>query len=370
MSLHLIYSFTFSSPQEIVKQIYPFITIFQSSLDNNDISLDENNTKDENPTIFDIPVGEVVNIIISSGMGWSKRRNGRSYDSLNGYGNVIGFLSKKIVDFASCNRKCRQCDLGHTKNYHDCRKNFEGSAKAMEPDAGAHIVNNSTILQKAAVSARVIIGDENSSTISNVRKNRTEKIFKLADKNHLNKHFVTEFYQLQKEFNEMKPKKVIPRLKKCFGYAVAQNKGNSIQLADAVRQIPYHVFGNHDNCGQWCHRNSSNENDNGKKQTILLKDARLCNKLQQIFLEYANNAAKFSISASSQANESVYNIMAHKAPKNRCYSLSETADFRFASAVCAKNDGESHLLHVMSKLSISSGKHTKSFVARRDQKRF
>ncbi|KAK0170513.1 hypothetical protein PV328_008351 [Microctonus aethiopoides] len=176
-------------PQEIVKEIYPFITALQSSLDNNDILLDENNTKDENPTKFDIAVGE--------------------------------------------------------------------------------------------------------------------------------------------------------------------NKGNLIQLADALRQIPNHVFGNHDNCGQWCHRKSSDENNNGEKKTILLKDARLYNKLQQIFFKYANNAAKFSIAASSQANESMNNIMAHKAPKNRCYSLSESADFRLASAVCAKNDGEGHLLHVMTKLSIS-----------------
>ncbi|KAK0073244.1 hypothetical protein PV325_010035, partial [Microctonus aethiopoides] len=132
------------------------------------------------------------------------------------------------------------------------------------------LVNNITTFQKASVSARVLIGDEDSSTISNVRKSRSEIIFKLADNNHLNKHFVTELY------------------------AVAQNKGNSIQLADALRQIPDHAFGNHDNC-----------------------NAKLYNKLQQIFLTYANNAAKFSIAASSQANESVNNIMAHNAPKNR-----------------------------------------------------
>ncbi|KAK0071607.1 hypothetical protein PV326_001052, partial [Microctonus aethiopoides] len=91
-------------PEEMVKEIYSFVTVLKSSLDDNEILLDEiNNTKDENSTKFDIAVEEVVNIIISYDMGWSKRGNSRSYDS-------------------------------HPKNDHDCRKNFEGSAKAMEPD--------------------------------------------------------------------------------------------------------------------------------------------------------------------------------------------------------------------------------------------
>ncbi|XP_048514966.1 uncharacterized protein LOC125501887 [Athalia rosae] len=253
---------------------------------------------------------------------------------------VIGFLSEKILDFSSRNRKCRLCDLGHKKDDHDCRKNFEGSAKAMEPDVGAQSLNNSTILQNASVSARVLIGDEDSSTIANVRRNREEKIFKLADKNHLNKHFVNELYRLQKQFTEIKQRKTIPHLKKCFGYAVSQNKGNAAQLADALRQIPDHAFGNHENCGKWCSRKSNDD----KKQKILLKDAALYNKLKQIFIKYANNAAEFSIAASSQANESVNNIMAHKALKNRCYSL-----------------------NVMLKLNVSPSKFTESFTVKADK---
>lgn len=74
---------------------------------------------------------------------------------------------------------------------------------------------------------------------------------------------------------------------------MSQNKGNASQLADALRQIPDHAFGNHENCGQWCSRKSNDD----KKQTILLKDAELYNKLKQLFIKYTNNAAKFSIAA-------------------------------------------------------------------------
>ena len=94
-----------------------------------------NNNSKELDKIF----GDAVNIIISYDMGWSKRRNGRSYDSLNGYGAIIGFLTGKILDYQTRNRKCRSCGLGKLSNTHDCRKNFYGSAKAMEAHVGGKI---------------------------------------------------------------------------------------------------------------------------------------------------------------------------------------------------------------------------------------
>lgn len=89
-------------------------------------------------------------------------------------------------------------------------------------------------------------------------------------------------------------------------------------------------------------------------------------KLKEIFSRYADNAYKFSVAASSQANEILNNIMAHKAPKNCCYSRSESSDYRFASAVCSKNVGETALVTVQEKLRLSPGKHTASYAARKD----
>ncbi|XP_057338486.1 uncharacterized protein LOC130676349 [Microplitis mediator] len=62
-------------------------------------------------------------------------------------GCIIGFLSGKILDYATRNRKCKLCSNGHPKTDHDCRKNFHGSAKAMEPNVGAALVNDSEILK-------------------------------------------------------------------------------------------------------------------------------------------------------------------------------------------------------------------------------
>jgi len=187
-------------------------------------------------------------------MGWSKRGNGKSYDSLNGYGAIIGFLSGKILDYTTRNRSCVYCDKGHNKTDHDCRLNFHGSAKAMEADAGAELVNDSKILKEVGLNVRVIIGDEDSSTVAAIRKGSKEIIHKLADKNHLVKHFVSELYGLAKMHKEINGKGVIPHIKKCFTYAISQNKGKSSELADTLRSIPDHLFGRHENCKEWCQR--------------------------------------------------------------------------------------------------------------------
>ncbi|CAG5090776.1 Protein of unknown function [Cotesia congregata] len=61
--------------------------------------------------------------------------------------------------------------------------------------------------------------------------------------------------------------------------------------------------------------------------------------------------------------------MAHKASKNMCYSLSESSDYRWASAVCTKNDGEQYLSTVKEKLNLSPGKNTEPYAANRDSQR-
>lgn len=71
---------------------------------------------------FDRDFVAVVNIIISYDMGRTKRGNGRSYDSLKGYGTILGFLSVKVLDCATRIRKCGKCDRGCTKS-HNTRKN-------------------------------------------------------------------------------------------------------------------------------------------------------------------------------------------------------------------------------------------------------
>lgn len=345
-------------PPEIIDDIYPHMEILRSSADLND--------RDR----FDACLGSVINIIVSYDMGWSKRGNGRSYDSLNGYAAIIGYLSGKVLDYTTRNRQCIYCDAGKDKKDHDCRRNFEGSAKAMEADAGVELICKSLILREVGVKPGVVIGDEDSSLQVAIQKYLAKikdggKVHKLCDRNHLTKNFGKDLYALADIYKLLKKKGVIAHLKKLFKYAIAQNKGASVELRKTLESIPNHVFGLHKNCSQrWCKR----QNDSSK-QTITLVGNPLKSALTGLFNKYAQNSYKFSVAASSQSNESLNNMIAHKLPKNRCYSKTAASDYRVASAVLVKNEGEKCLLDLRTKLGLLPGEFTSTYARRYDNSR-
>jgi len=133
------------------------------------------------------------------------------------------------------------------------------------------------------------------------------------------------------------------------------------KLAIQLKKIPDHAFGNHENCGDWCKPK--------EKHTINLSDQALYQELVQFYNKYAANAHKFSMLASSQANESFNNIVANKAHKNKCLSRSAACDFRVANSVCVKNDGESSILNVQERLRLPRGSHTAKYAFQSDCKR-
>ncbi|TGZ39745.1 Uncharacterized protein DBV15_10868 [Temnothorax longispinosus] len=66
--------------------------------------------------------------------GWQKRGTGHCYNSLTGHGSLIGYYSGLVLAYATRTKKCTMCEKGHEPSDHDCRLNFDRSAKAMEPD--------------------------------------------------------------------------------------------------------------------------------------------------------------------------------------------------------------------------------------------
>ena len=82
-----------------------------------------------------------------------------------------------------------------------------------------HLINHSDILKEVKLQFRVIVGDEDSSMISVVRKDRPDITFyKLADKNHLAKNFTSELNEMQPMFKELKKKGAISNITKFFLY--------------------------------------------------------------------------------------------------------------------------------------------------------
>ena len=310
-----------SRPAEILDELYPELQTLYSSRNPEVKEMSPQSVKN-----FDAAVGNIVHIIVSYDMGWSKGGNGKSYNSLNGYGTIVGFLSNKILDYGTRNRKCKRCDSGHSPNDHNCRKNFEGSAKAMEPHLGAELVNKSKVLKSCRLDVRAVVGDDDSSTISAILHGSVHKIFKLSCRIHLGRNFVKGLYKLKKnkKYSVLGKKGVIAHLKKCFSYALAQNVGNTKKMKASLLSIRDHVYGQHENCGDWCHR------DQLKKGTITLKNHDLHSALYHHLSKYANNASKFSVAATSQSNENFNGVVAHRMPKGRSYSLSASGDYRVA----------------------------------------
>lgn len=173
---------------------------------------------------FDVHVLEVINIIVSYDMGWSRRSTGRCYDSHNGYGAVIGLLSGKVLDYRTRNRKCNKCDNGHDPKDHDCQKNYSGSAKSMEGDVIADLVNNNVALKNDKMEIRVVIGDKDAVAIDKIRKGSKKKIFKFADRNHLKKNFVKKLYEMKQKHREFNNKSVIKHIKKLFNFPFIRTK--------------------------------------------------------------------------------------------------------------------------------------------------
>ncbi|XP_066593220.1 uncharacterized protein [Prorops nasuta] len=309
---------------------------------------------------------EVVNVILSYDMSWPKRGNGRNYDSLSGFGTFIGHLSGKVIDFGVRNKKCKKCSLGHNQEDHNCRLNFSGSAKAMEADVAATIVQSSESMKSANVKLGVFIGDEDASTLAAINRISSSEIIKWSDTNHVKACFSRALYRLATKHKELSRNsyQAVKYIKRNFSYAVHQNKKNPDSLKLAFQNLPAHVFNKHDSCGSWCKyvQDPSNYKHGLPKS---LESQNLYNDLVALLQLYEKNTFKIAPCGSSQVNESVNNMIHIHAPKNRFYGGSESYDFRVAAGICDKNIGADWPDNVCKKLKLSPSSISKNYYNRR-----
>lgn len=188
-----------------------------------------------------IPDNNIVRVAACFDVGWFTRGTGRTYDSLSGTAALIGYFSKKVIVYVTLNRKCAKCDQGHLPEDHDCRLNFMGSAKAMEPHAAVLLMKDHPILMECNIQVGIFIADNDSSSICAVRAANNHEVLKQSDKNHTSKGVVSELYKISKSFKELTSTD-IQYLKKCFNYCISQNQGDEISMAQAIKNIPYHAF--------------------------------------------------------------------------------------------------------------------------------
>jgi len=133
-----------------------------------------------------------------------------------------------------------------------------------------------------------------------------------------------------------------------------------------VRSIPDHVYNKHDNCGTWC-KVVSKKSTGLYQPKFVIKSEDLYNELLNIFKSYADNALKYCISASSQANESFNNTVCRKFPKTKSYSTSASGDIRVASTILTKNEGNCYLLKIKEALGVPVTRHLKDYATKLDK---
>lgn len=312
----------------------------------------------------------ILRVFAAFDMGWSGRGNGFTYDSLNGYCCIVGMKTGKILDNCTRNRKCATCE-SNPSTLHDCRLNFYGSAKSMEADGAVELVINSKILKEALVQVGVLIADNDSSSLSAIQSASDHVILKQSDMTHSTKGIGRNMYEIHNvndPENELSHD-AIKNIQKCFAYAVMQIKGKVQKIKDALENIPFHLFGYHDNCGEWCKDDTDTEN----KLRFRFRNSILFESLKKYFAQL--DAIKFCSAASSQGNESVNHKMASKAPKSVSYSTSESADYRYSATVAQKNKGEDYLRMCMdsldlpynSELALQAEKSQKKLFKRREK---
>lgn len=318
------------------------------------------------------PEEEVVRLLVSFDMGWSQRSTGFKYDSYNGFCAIIGYKTGKVLDFCTKNRKCRTCAESRKlkiEKPHDCRLNHLGTAKSMEAEGAVQLVTRSEILKNAKTQVGVFIGDNDATCMSALEEVLDYKIVKQSDINHSKKGVGNYLYKMRADKTIDVEKELghdtISYIKDSFATIIKKHVNDKENIEKHLRNLPYHVFDQHDQCGSFCGYKKDKETYDNSRH---LKNPTLFEHMKKFFSSLADSSSKFVLSGSSQANESLNNTMASYFPKAMSYSTSESGDYRFACAVAHKNIGDSFILKVLERLSIFFQKQLRKFFEARSKK--
>ncbi|XP_055999332.1 uncharacterized protein LOC125677071 [Ostrea edulis] len=255
-------------------------------------------------------------ITVSFGGAWQKRGTGRGYNSLTGHASLFGEKTKKVVSFSSKSKKCRICSVATTKGVpprkHNCRRNWHGSAKAMEPAMACEML---TAIQDEGCKVGTLVMDNDSTTIARVKATVDPHITKRADRNHTKKGFTGALMELANTHKLLKNQKVRGHIERCFTYCVQQNKGKAKQLETELDKIVPHLYGEHEYCGTWCRSENTNYKPRNLPYGKPLSCTLLREALEGLLKKYSSKADELAMMGSTQVNENFNHMVSAKAPK-------------------------------------------------------
>lgn len=266
----------------------------------------------------------------------------------SGHATMVGEKTGKCVKFGVKSKDCFKCSTGKPSINHDCRKNFEGSSKAMESALAIDMLRD---LQETGCHIKTITMDDDSTTICRIREQVNQSVDKKSDKNHVRKNISNDLYKLQQRHKSSLTQKVIDYLILDVQYALSQNQGNEEDLRQTLKAIVPHAYGEHTHCNSnWCRYLQDPSVYEHHHIDRDLQDLKLRKDLDDLFAQYVCNASKLSRLGSSQKNEALNQVISTKAPKAKHFGGSESLCFRVAAATAQANEGRSYVMQVGSYL--------------------
>lgn len=224
--------------------------------------------------------------------GWCKRSYGHGYNSSSGVAVIIGAVTQKILFISVRNKICLVCiaiaDGRIPDKKHVCLKNWSGPSTAMESDI---IVEGLKYLEENfKVRCTKIIGDGDTNLMTNIQDSVSYGgwVLKIECANHAVRRYFRALEKLQKNTSKFSGKKGVmarkvllermSRLVKGAREAIKNNaspnlsKPNEKNIQNLISEIlngPAHVFGKHEDCGNFCKRK---EGDSEKSVFDLMQD--------------------------------------------------------------------------------------------------
>jgi hypothetical protein len=207
---------------------------------------------------------------------WCKRGTRQmGYNSLGGMAAIIGEETGWVLDCEVLIAYCGVCDrkrtVGEKVPEHDCYKNNEGSAKAMEAEGAVRMAKRAMLDGAVYVE---LTTDADSSTWAKLKECLPQEVFEIMsrqlDTNHLKGSLYDKLLKLKaSDFKSAACRGILsgPQIdawSHYLGYAIKSNRGNKEAIKENLRALPYHLFGDHSRCKQksnvdsddgWCKDN-------------------------------------------------------------------------------------------------------------------
>ncbi|GBN88648.1 hypothetical protein AVEN_93006-1 [Araneus ventricosus] len=283
---------------------------------------------------------------------WAKRSYKTNYASLSGVAAIVGLESKKVLLVGVRNKYCVVCARAESKGLkpdeHKCFRNWMGSSSAMEADI---IVDGFTkSVEMHGVKYARFIGDGDSNVYKKILDSMPYDnltVEKIGCKNHLLRNMCNKLKDIARngKIGHVTLRKLtgscVLRIRTAVTMAIKYRKEEPsktendkiMSLRQDIMNVPFHVFGSHENCEPYFCRDKKDKN----YVTVLKTSGLLC-RLLDVLNSLSDHARSLIKDVSSNKVEEFNSIVSKFIGGKRInYCLKRSYQARCCAAVVAHN---------------------------------